>query len=515
MTMATKTATRGSKRAKRKPPALAPTLGPLVCAWMERCLVHAEGDYYGQPFRLRPWQREVVYRAYELDADGRRRCDRVLVGFPKGQGKSELAAAFACAEFAGPVVFDGWTDDGRPKGRARISPLIPVAAASFEQADVVFGAARTMIREGLLKDFCEVYDTEILLKGRPGRLYRVAAAAGTNDGGKPTFWVADELHEWTGTKERVHLVLSNNRAKRAGAWELAITTAGWDTESLLGKLYQHGKRVADGTERDDRFLMIWREASPEWDLADPAQLEQAIRQANPAVGDFLPIEGIQARYREAPEHEFRRYHLNQWTTAPERWLPSGSWEAAAKPREIGPDEELVVGFDGSFSRDSTAIVASTLDRYKFVVACWEKPSQVKGEWRVNIDDVLQTLRNLCRTHNVRRIGCDPHLWREQLQQLTDEGLPIEEWPSHQKVRMVPACAQFYDGVTSGKITHDGDARLARHIANCVLKVDSFGPRIVKDHKDSVRHIDLAVAAVIADDLAIRLRSEPTPRWRPL
>src|SRR4030095_4730778 len=115
-----------------------------------------------------------------------------------------------------------------------------------EQADECFSAARTMITQGPLKEYLDVFDTEILPKHGPGRAYRVAAAAGTNDGKRPTFLVADELHEWVGNKERVYLVLSNGRAKRNDAWELAISTAGWDTTSLLGTLYSHGRRIEAG-----------------------------------------------------------------------------------------------------------------------------------------------------------------------------------------------------------------------------------------------------------------------------
>src|SRR5947207_14918807 len=111
---------------------------------------------------------------YALLPDGSRRYDEVLVGLPKGQGKTPLAAAVSCAEFAGPVVFDGWLENGYPRGTARLSPDIPVAAVSYEQADRVFGAARAMIRHGELAEDCEVFDTEILCKDdRPGRTYEV------------------------------------------------------------------------------------------------------------------------------------------------------------------------------------------------------------------------------------------------------------------------------------------------------------------------------------------------------
>ena len=53
------------------------------------------------------------------------------------------------------------------------------------------------------------------------------------------------------------------------------------------------------------------------------------------------------------------------------------------------------------------------------------------------------------------------------------------------------------------MTHDGDPDLARHIGNPVVKIDSRGARITKDAPNSERHIDLAVCAIIANDLAVR------------
>lgn len=488
---------------------LAPTLGPDVCRWIERNLVHGEGDYYGKPFRLRAWQRRFIWRAYELQPDGRRRYRRALLGLPKGNGKTELAAALGCAELGGPVVCVGWKD-GKPVAGRRISPAIPVAAASFEQADILFGAARTMIKEGPLSEFFEVYDTEILVKNGPGKMHRVAAMAGTNDGGKPSFFLADELHEWVGNKERVHLVLSNGRAKRADSWELNITTAGWDVRSLLGRMYAHGKRVRDGEERDDTLLFEWHEPDGEVDLSDRAALEAAIRHANPAADDFLDVESVAARASEIPEFEFRRYHLNQWVSAPDRWLPLGTWEACAAPeRNVPPDgTEIVLGFDGSFTGDSTAIVGATLEEkpHLFVIGAWEKGRD--KDWHVDTLDVEQSIRNACRRWKVQRIGCDPHRWQRSLDILMNEGLPVVSWPSHAPAHMVPACASFYDAVVNQRLTHDNDERLGTHIANAIVRIDSRGPRITKDHKDSERHIDLGVCAVIAHDCVVRLLGEP-------
>lgn len=505
-------------RSKQKLP---PTLGGYVCDWIEKNLVHGEGDYVGKPFRLRSWQRAFIYRAYELRPDGDRQYRRALWGLPSGNGKTEIAAALACAELAGPVICAGFDSKGNPIPDDRPSPDIPVAAASFDQADLLFGAARLMLGLGPLGHLFDIMDTEILWRDRPGRMYRVAAKAGTNDGKRPSFFVADEVHEWVCTcgkpggihvracKARVYTVLSKGRAKRRGAWELAISTAGWDMESLLGDLYRDG---VDGG--DPRFLFAWQHATDsEFSFSDKAALKAAVTEANPAIADFLSMENVLADARQMPEFEFRRYHLNQWVTAPDRWIPPEEWNARAVERDPPPKgTKVVLGFDGSYAGDSTALVGATVEQtpHIFVIDAWEK-DPTNENWRVDVMDVEAAVQKACDYWQVQRVGCDPYRWQRSMAALEEKGLPIAEWPSHQPARMVPACAQFYDAVTKeeGGLTHDGDERLTTHLQHCVVKIDSRGPRITKDHKDSVRRIDLAVAAVIAFDLAYRERNTDT------
>jgi phage terminase large subunit-like protein len=76
--------------------------------------------------------------------------------------------------------------------------------------------------------------------------------------------------------------------------------------------------------------------------------------------------------------------------------------------------------------------------------------------------------------------------------------------------MGPATQRFYEMVTTGKLRHDGDPRLARHLDNAQLKVDSRGNRLQKDARNSPRKIDLAVAAVMAVDRAGFWLTEPGP-----
>ena len=201
------------------------SLGPRVIKWITEWCRHGPGDVLGQEIVLTADEMRFLIWAYEVDGDGRRVVRRAVRGLPKGSRKTEFAAWVALAEMAGPVRFSHF-EDGEPVGREVVDPYVVAAAASYEQADLLFSAARACITEGPLKAHFDTFDRELQLKGRSGVLVRVPAVAGTNDGLRPTFVVADETHEWTGSKARVHLVLENGLAKRQDAWSLSITTAG-------------------------------------------------------------------------------------------------------------------------------------------------------------------------------------------------------------------------------------------------------------------------------------------------
>ena len=108
---------------------------------------------------------------------------------------------------------------------------------------------------------------------------------------------------------------------------------------------------------------------------------------------------------------------------------------------------------------------------------------------------------------VKAIVADPFRWARSLQLLAAEGLPVEEFP-RSPPRMTPATQRFAEAVLNGTLTHSGNPDLARHVGNAVVKVDTRGTRIVKEHKDSKLRIDLAVAAVMAFAVAAAPVSAP-------
>ena len=477
--------TPGSRSSRAADPELAPSRGAFVCRWIERNLVHGEGDFFGQPFRLTRSQKAFIYRCYELRPDGSRRYRRVLKGLPKGNGKTALAAAIGCVEL-GAAGSRGFP----------VSPVIPVAAASFDQADLLFGAARTMISEGPLAKLFEVYDTEILRKDGPGRMYRVAAAAGTNDGALPTFFLADEIHEWTGNKERVHLVLANGLAKRAQSWELNTTTAGHDKDTLCGRMYDYGRRVESGEVEDDSFLMDWIEAGEGFDLTDPDRRYAAVLAANPHVGEFVSAENVLARWHQIPQFEWERYYLNRWTAALESWLPAGAWDDCRDESARIPDgAKVVLGVDIGTKKDSSAVVRLHARADGRLVPEAEILTPQGDGTALELRAVEDAIHRMADRYTVEAVVYDKWSFERSAQDLSDRGLLMVEQPMSPE-RMSIASQELYDAIVRRKVAHAGDPALAAHVKAGATKMHERGWRLVKGK--SKRPIDALIAFCLAN-----------------
>ena len=459
----------------------------------------------GQKLVLREWQKELVRHIYADDGDGNYRFRLCLVGQPRKNGKSALASHLALFD----TIFG-------PGGGETYS-----VAATRDQARIVFGDAKKIITadeelSGLAKLYRDA--TEI---PSTGSVYRVLSAeAGSSEGlNSSSIWV-DELHAQP--NRRMFDVMQLSMAARGNKSHMvAITTAGVKSDSLghdsiAYDLYQYGQKQVRGEVEDKDFFMAWWE--DDGDHRDP----ETWKRANPGFGDLNDEGDFEAAVKRTPEAEFRTKRLNQWVSSATSWLPAGAWESCEGDVEITPDDEIILGFDGSFSGDCTVIVAATIPTEDTpakiqLVKVWEKDLENDDDdWRVDIADVERTILDYVQTHpKVREVACDPFRWQRSMQALEEKGVPIIEYPSTSPRRMVAACQSVFDMVMDKKLVHDGNGVLTRHLQNAVVKNDNIGPRIVKESRNSPRKIDGAVAMVIAVDRAVasgRIEPQVIPQF---
>jgi phage terminase large subunit-like protein len=242
-------------------------------------------------------------------------------------------------------------------------------------------------------------------------------------------------------------------------------------------------------------------AAPDADPDDPATWWSCM----PALGHTITEETIRHARMTMTDGEFRRAMLNQQMADEEHWISRELWGQRTHPEQMSAPEDgtrIVLGFDGSYNNDATALVGCTLEGHVFVIGVWEKPDGASDEWVVPRDRVDAAVHEAFRRWKIVEMPCDRSKWFDQTQIWWERygDVVVDMAPSRQ--RMVPACAGFYSAVLQGRITHDGNADLTRHLSNAVVKETPDGAYITKDGRWSPRKIDLAVAAVMAYDRAM-------------
>jgi phage terminase large subunit-like protein len=464
------------------------TRGYRVIAWIEANCVHTQGEWIGRPFRLLAWQKTFLLELFELVDGDVRRFRWALLGVAKKAGKTELAAAVALYLLIG---------DGEP------SPLGACAAASEEQADLVFGACKTMCSMSpTLRLVCDVYEKEILVPSIPGaKLRRVAAAAGTNDGPSYSFVVIDELHEWGGTKgEQVWTVLTNSTGARRQPLILQITTAGVSgADSILERQYQHALEAAAGEAADPTYYFRWYSPPPGADYRS----EEAWKAANPSYGVITHRAFYEDQLLRKPEGVFRRYFCNEWTQTTETWLPAEAWAACAGDAEIPDSSVVAIGVDVGLVNDSTAVAwAYKRGDGKINVRChvWSARREtashtfVPGK-RVQLEPVEEFIRELAGRYTVAELCFDPRFFERSAQMLSNEGMTVVSLEQSSKA-MADAYQGLFEAVTSGRIEHPNDPVLNAHVASTAAELTDRGWKVRK-LKQGGHKIDALVAMVMA------------------
>lgn len=453
----------------------------------------------GDPLVLRPWQKELTRHLFAEKADGSLRHRRALIGMPRKSGKSAWLAALVLDQ----LVLG-------PQGGQIFS-----CAADKDQAKVIFNTVKRCIElEPELSEILKPY-RDVIHNPKTGSVYRALSSESfTKEGLNSTFIAFDELHAQP--NRELYDVMSLSMGARKEPMLIAITTAGVTTDStgkdsLCYSMFNRSLQIVKNEIVDPSFFFAWWGGDDKDDYRD----EKVWETANPGFDDITSLEDMRSSFALTPEAEFKTKRLNIWTSTATAWLPSGAWDALALPeREPIIGEDCILAFDGAFSNDSTALVAWFLGEEKphlQVVGLWERPEDVQ-DWHVPIAEVEETIINAYRDSrfSVKEVVFDPARWQRTFMVLDEAGLPVVSYPNSAE-RMVPATQKFYEAVVNQSFTHDGDERLARHIANCVTKQSSRGVMVAK--ASSKRKVDAAVASIFGYDRATQPIAPAAPVTR--
>lgn len=446
-----------------------------------------------------PWQRAVADVALEIDSGtGLPAYREIVITVMRQSGKSILVLAFQldrCLSWDGLRRCAYTAQSGFDARKKLLRDYVPILKRSR------LWPAVEHVRQS--------QGDEGLTFGDSSEIAVVASNLSAGHGRSWDLGVIDEAFDDEDDRREQSIVPA--LATRADGQLLVASTAGTVRSTYLRRKIEAGRLAAElDSGRGIAFF--------EWSIPDDADVDdpEVWWGHMPALGWTIQPEAVAHARQSMSDAEFRRSFCNQWVALDDAWLPPGAWGACVDRRPIPDRADVVLGFDGSFNNDSTALVAVQVGAtpHLDVVACWEKSPYMDESWRVPILDVEDEIRRACRRWQVREIVCDPARWARTFQILEDDGLPVVEFPQSPSM-MVPATQRFYEAVVNRTLTHSGDERLARHVGHCVIKNDSRGSRLAKDTKNSPRKIDLAVAAVMALDRAAQPLMDVVPlvQWR--
>jgi len=439
----------------------------------------SKGVRAGQPLILTSWQQELLTSLYERRDDGLLRYRRSLIGLARKNGKSLLGTVIALVGLI----------EGEPGAE------VYSAAGDRQQARVVFNEAKWQISQSpALSGVCKVY-RDVVEVPSTGAIYRVLSSdAKLQQGLNPSTVVFDELHVQPNDDLFDALTLGSGARKDPNI--VAITTAGFDLDTVCGRLYNYGKEIVAGTKQDERFGFWWWEAPADCEISD----RDAWAIANPNLAEgLLDIEDMEISMMQTAETAMRRYRLNQWVrTDGESWLPKGAWELCRSDDELNPTVPVFVGIDMALKHDSIAVVVAQLQESGRVVTrakIWYPQDGI-----MDVSAVEQHIRDLGSQFTVQEFAYDPAFFQRSAEAMSDEGFTMVEF-SQSTSRMVPACGTLYEYIVNGRLAHNGDPVFTDQVMSAAQRSTDMGWRLSKGK--SKRKIDAAIALAMAVDRATR------------
>jgi phage terminase large subunit-like protein len=311
-------------------------------------LKHTKGRFYGQPFTLLPWQKQIIRDVYgTVSEQGFRRIKYAYLEIPKKNGKSELCA--------GAGLYHTFAD-GEKNGE------VYGCAADKSQASLVFDVAVDMIDQlpALKKRTKLQLSSKKLTDKVSGTFYKVVSAeAYTKHGLNISACIFDELHAQPNRNLWDVMTFGAGDARTQPIWWV-ITTAGDDPDrvSIGWEQHEYAARLLAGEIVDPTWYPVIYGYDGE-DLYN----EDNWALANPSLGATIPLESVReaaakARLKPADERLFRWLRLNQWiTTKLTTWLPIdlfdstvGTWSRADLA-----GRDCYIGLDLSTTTDLSAI----------------------------------------------------------------------------------------------------------------------------------------------------------------
>jgi len=459
-----------------------PTDGDLLIEVAERFIYTKEQP--GHPIELDEWQKWLIRHMLErYPADypdparaGRLRFRQVCTSLARQNGKSTLAQLLAVY---GLLMHEP-------------GPTVIGLASSADQARIIYERVLYSIRANpsLGKKFKKATEHRgIHLADGSGTYHVKAAREKAVQGITVSLGVVDELHI---IPSGLYSSLTLGASTRQDGLIVGITTAGDENSTTLLELYKTGAQAIAGDPDLERFGFFAWEAPDNCDLFDP----EAIKAANPAVAaGRVSLDSVITDMKTIPEHEARRYRLNQFISGSRAsWLP-GEYFIRAAGQGISDIDGAVIGIDmtRNFTHCTIAAAKRVGNSYETeLVASLTEPTE---------EAVADLVLELCRMHNITGIALDDRFLHSLSRRLKAQGLPV--WSLWSK-EVNTACATVFSMFANERVTHANDPLLV--MQNPLGMTRYYGESWQISRKESLGDIDALLATTWA--LYVAANAEP-------
>jgi hypothetical protein len=495
------------------------TLGDAVIEWAMENLVHA---ITGEPWVPLPEHERFLNTYYQIDENGRWVYNQAYMRRARGTAKSPLAAIIAAIELCGPCRFGGWNEDGSPIAIPEPAPLIWIMATSVYQTKPIFEILTGSFSDEAIQKYGLTFGVETVVKSghNRGRVDVVANNPRGLRGARLSCALIDETSELVDGNSghaSIKRINGNLRKKPGGtARRVDMSNAFVPGEDSVAE------RVTEDWSKQmqkwgySHILLDSLEANPKLELTDSAQLREAIKQA---AGDatwldidtleraaYMPGEGIS---------EFRREHLNQITSEEDSLIHAHVYDAQAIAAPLEHGDRITLGFDGSLSRDGTALVAFRLSDRSFHLLHYQEPTK-DPDWVVDEEQVDEEFRLAMDRYKVWGAACDVHpfeswvySWNrdfgETMKVSASTKGPLVRDNRSERKDLTLGCMSLVGEIESGKILFTQNAYgMKTHWLNAKRAENRYGFSFRKETKNSTKRVDIVAASLMAYMIAEKI-----------
>lgn len=434
-----------------------------------------------QGLTLDPWQEWLLKHILERYPDGHElarelRYRQVVVSMGRQNGKSLLASILG---IYGMLMH-------QPSGASVVS-----LASSIDQARIIYNRVLYVIQANpfLSKRFKKASESRgIVTADGSGRYDVKPAKEGALQGLPLSLTLFDELHL---AKQGMWTAAVKGTQSYKDGIVIGITTAGDQTSETLIELYKKGQKAVAGDPELERFGFFLWEAPKHAKINDP----EAIKLANPAIAcGRIPLDRVLTDLQTLPEHEVRRYTLNQFISGTaQSWIPGDVFRKAGTRVQI---EQT----GGVFGVDITKNWEHATIAYANQVDDEHHTELVQTFVNTSETQLFNRLVELYQKHQPRAIALDDRSLPGLGKRLKMAGIPTYQlWTKE----VSAACSVVYALLSTGKGKHNNDPLLVAQSPNGIAKYS--GETWLISRKESLGEIDALMASVFA--LYVSTRAE--------